>query len=691
MNTGAYTWRQAVAGDSKGNVYTVGYFKHTLDFDPSQDTLLLSPGFEDVYLQKVDPVGQLVWAKQLGSWTRDRGMRIFVDEADDIYIGGYFGGAVDFDLDTGVFVLGARGGRDAFVAKYSPNAELYWASQVGGSGSEAFHGFAVAPGGQVFVSGAFPGTATFVPGDSTTTLVSEGSSDVFLAKLDSVGGFLWVKGFFGPEQGRMGDVAVDGDGKPVLVFSFRQKIDADPGPDSLIFLGSGQRDDVVIVKLDADGNLEWATKEGDHDTQTAHSVSVDKWGNVIHSGEDLDNQEYRGYVSKLDAQGTPLWRYLFPGDMPTHSTVDRYGHVYLTNTWYGGWDMDPGPDTFFTPSSPYQTMYVVQLTPGGAFSWGERLETGVSIPLDISIGQFGKLLSTGQYTSWNDFAPGQDTFALEMEDGLTFALYTAQYDICGDSIEHQGTIAMYGCDSIISPSGLQVWTSSGLYLDTLDLCGTTTNVEAQLGQSNSSTIDTTVYCEPYLFLNGGALTETGTYTQYLTNQTGCDSVLTIHLSLEDSLDASIQQNGSILSATPTAMSYQWVNCSQNWQAIPGEAEQEFEPNQSGTYAAILEQGDCRDTTDCYAFVLASIPFPPPPTWMIFPNPTSDQLHLRFPDFQGGSTYDLVWTDALGRACKFARLATAEQTFSVSELVSGWYILELREEGRTLGRKKVVVE
>jgi hypothetical protein len=78
-------------------------------------------------------------------------------------------------------------------------------------------------------------------------------------------------------------------------------------------------------------------------------------------------------------------------------------------------------------------------------------------------------------------------------------------------------------------------------------------------------------------------------------------------------------------------------------------------------------------------------------WQVFPNPARDHLNLRFPDWRGGISYELVWTDALGRACTSTRITASEQVLSMADLTPGWYVLELREAGRLIGRRKVVVE
>jgi hypothetical protein len=53
--------------DSAGNVYTTGYFQGTVDFDPGAGTVnLSSAGSDDIFVQKLDASGNLVWARGMG-------------------------------------------------------------------------------------------------------------------------------------------------------------------------------------------------------------------------------------------------------------------------------------------------------------------------------------------------------------------------------------------------------------------------------------------------------------------------------------------------------------------------------------------------------------------------------------------------------------------------------------------------
>jgi len=73
-----------------------------------------------------------------------------------------------------------------FMTSAVLTAQVYqwqWAKQAGGSNSDYGYGISVDANGNSYVTGEFSGTATF----GAFTLISSGSSDVFVAKIDTGG------------------------------------------------------------------------------------------------------------------------------------------------------------------------------------------------------------------------------------------------------------------------------------------------------------------------------------------------------------------------------------------------------------------------------------------------------------------------------------------------------------------------
>lgn len=166
----------SAAVDYLGNVYITGYFSQTATFG---DFYLTSHGDEDIFIAKLDANGEWQWAVRAGGPNYAMGCDITVDHFGNVYITGYFWGTATFGDTT----LSSLGNRDVFVAKLDTNGDWQWAKSAGGINGVQGNGVAVNYLGNVYITGGFAGTATF----GNTDLVSQGNSDVFVAKLSENG------------------------------------------------------------------------------------------------------------------------------------------------------------------------------------------------------------------------------------------------------------------------------------------------------------------------------------------------------------------------------------------------------------------------------------------------------------------------------------------------------------------------
>ena len=189
--TGAGTERlTSIAIDADGNIYGVGTFTGTIDADPGPGvSALTADGALDEFLVKVDPDGDLVWARALGGPGFGLDLReVVIDSEGNAIVVGAFSGTVDFDPAGSPTPLTSAGGTDALVAKYDPDGMLVWARRHGGAGEEGARDAAVGPGDAVNVVGLFaPPTFDWDPGPGTVVLTSLGSSDSFLIRITSDG------------------------------------------------------------------------------------------------------------------------------------------------------------------------------------------------------------------------------------------------------------------------------------------------------------------------------------------------------------------------------------------------------------------------------------------------------------------------------------------------------------------------
>jgi hypothetical protein len=157
------------------------------------------------------------------------------------------------------------------------------------------------------------------------------------------------------------------------------------------------------------------------------------------------------------------------------------------------------------------------------------------------------------------------------------------------------TLTETACDQYFSPSG-KVFTASGTYLDTIPNstgCDSLMTINLTILNSSSTSFSASA-CDAYSWL-GNTITSSGTYVDTLVNAAGCDSVVTLNLTVI-TIDTTVANTGSLLTAVGTASSYQWYDCN-NQQIIPGANSASFTPTQTGHYAVILIRMDVQTPRD----------------------------------------------------------------------------------------------
>ena len=84
----------------------------------------------------------------------------------------------------------------------------------------------------------------------------------------------------------------------------------------------------------------------------------------------------------------------------------------------------------------------------------------------------------------------------------------------------------------------------------------------------------------------------------LTAANGCDSTVTTNLTVENNIDITTLVSGITITANQTGATYQWIDCDNGNQVIPGETNQSFTASVNGNYAVIVTQNSCSDTSAC---------------------------------------------------------------------------------------------
>ncbi|MCB0536385.1 MAG: T9SS type A sorting domain-containing protein [Bacteroidetes bacterium] len=463
----------AIALDNEGNIFACGLFEGTIDFDPGPGiSNLTSTGFTDIFVLKLDSAGNFLWAKSMGGSSHDIGSSIALDDSANIYITGYFSDTADFDPGPGIFNLTSMGFSDIYVSKLDSSGNFLWARGMGGISYEVGISIGLESTGNIFVAGHFFGTADFDPGPETNNLISLGSADIFILKLNSSGSFIWAKSMGGGAYESVSDMSVDGFGNVHTIGSFSNEIDLDPGVGTSI-LTAMDADDIFISKLDSSGNYLWAVSIGGFYPDYGTSIAVDNSGNVFATGlfeeaVDFDpgletfylvsnGRTTDIFILKLNVDGNFVWAKSIGGnnsDSGASIAVDGSNSLYVTGSFSWTVDFDPGDETSNLISNGLTDIFVLKLDSLGNFVWvkgvgGTSFDGSNNIALDGN----GNIYTTGTFREVVDFDPGEGVsdFASEgSTDMYILKLGPAIIAVLENSFETNFTVYPNPTNSIVN-------------------------------------------------------------------------------------------------------------------------------------------------------------------------------------------------------------------------------------------------
>ena len=436
----------AVVADPLGNVYSTGYFLGTVDFNPGASVVnLVSSGGNDIYIQKLDAGGNFLWAKNIGGTGSDQAFGIALDNQGNVYTTGSFTGTVDFDPSAVTNNLIAAGSSDIFISKMDASGNSIYAKQFGGTSADNACAISVDASGNIYASGYFNGTSDFDPGATVANLVSAGSSDIFVSKMDAFGNYLWAKCIGGNGDDLARAMVVDAAGAVYFTGSFRTSADFDPGLGTANLTSAGLTNDIFVCKLDAFGAYVWAKGFGGNTNNPLNadnpsfpaasergcSIALDAVGNVYTTGYFQGTADFDPGVSafnissagstdifyqKLSNSGAFIWAKSTGSnaiDAGYGLCLDAEDNLFVTGFYSGAADFDPGAGTTLLTPAGASDIFVSRLDAAGTMIWAQSAGgTGSDISNCIAVKNFGHIITAGTFTATADFNPSVATNAL---------------------------------------------------------------------------------------------------------------------------------------------------------------------------------------------------------------------------------------------------------------------------------------
>lgn len=433
-----YEWAKSIYGsgklgvndvitDSIGNIYSVGFYTDTADFDTGPGSLIqIAPAIEAYgYIEKHDANGTFLWNKTFEAFGTGscRITTISIDRIGNLFLAGSFANSIDFDPNAGVHVMTSTGYGDLFILKMDTSGNYLWSENISAQNEAVCEHLVIDIGGNIILSGQYLGAVDFDPGAGsviyTTTTLSY--YDMYILKLDSLGNYIWAKTFGnGLDEFNYG-LDIDAMGNVYATGSFHDVVDFDPnaGVYNLTTFNSFYTD-AFFLKLDPLGNLLWAKNVGGSFDEYGVSLTLDSVNNIYSSGTYFGTADFdpgpsvynlnggTSYILKLDSLGNFIWANSFDVNVK-EIALDKDANIYIMGEFNGTVDFDPGAGVANTSSNTTQDMFILKLNANSSYKWVMHLGTPISgliAPTGITVDINEKIITVGKFYDNTDFDHG---------------------------------------------------------------------------------------------------------------------------------------------------------------------------------------------------------------------------------------------------------------------------------------------
>ena len=256
FGTTSATLATAVAVDSNGNIYVVGYNGGTF---PGQ----IRSGMWDAFVRKFDRDGTEVWTRQFGTKFDDQATGVAVDSQGNSYVVGWTNGALPGQTN--------RGPADAFLRSYDSTGSERWTREFGSEDSDNAIGVSVDRADNSYVAGT-------IFHASPEQAKSGRLADAYLRSFDSTGTERWTRQFGTNGFDQAFGIAVDTNGNSYVT-----------GSTDGTFAGqtNSGRDDAFELSYDSTGTERWVRQFGTEWSDQATGMAVDSQGNSYVAGWSL--------------------------------------------------------------------------------------------------------------------------------------------------------------------------------------------------------------------------------------------------------------------------------------------------------------------------------------------------------------------------------------------------------------------
>lgn len=243
------------------------------DFSASTLNLTAPFSNYNAFLLKLDGnTGACIWVKNTAISMANKN-NMDLDNNNNIFLVGSFEGTIDFDPGIGVFNLTSNGSGDIIVMNLNSNGNFIWAKKIGGSLGDGSGVLKIDKNDELNISGTFTGTVNFDPLGGSTSAVLTSTNSVFLLKLKNNGDYKWVKqinnsaaSYHSPKA-----IGIDDNENNYYTSQYVGSVNINSGGTYTASSPSSTSFSNYIIKLDKNGNLVWGKNYNDWGTMSLNT------------------------------------------------------------------------------------------------------------------------------------------------------------------------------------------------------------------------------------------------------------------------------------------------------------------------------------------------------------------------------------------------------------------------------------
>jgi hypothetical protein len=265
--------------DAAGNIYIIGFFSDTLDFDPTNAIINEIPvGIPyNAFLQKLNANGNLEWVHRYDLQILLEKVEI-MENGHPVLLGRY---ADTCDLDPGpienTFI--PKGRSDIFLTRMNSNGDVVWINSYGGVGIEDGQGLKISESGEIFITGYFSDNMLI----NNKQLINNGNNDIFILRINKDGQHLWSSNLGTGTLEQSTDLFIDKNGNYYLNCLGYGSIDVDPGPAEFKYTFKSDNSN-YLIKYDNNNKPIWVYAPESYASFVINQLIVDSDKNMFMTG-----------------------------------------------------------------------------------------------------------------------------------------------------------------------------------------------------------------------------------------------------------------------------------------------------------------------------------------------------------------------------------------------------------------------